>query len=189
MRLSGLILNDDNFEERKRVMQRKEANDAYKKNAIYTQANKNPMLKILEDLLSGKTDKELFERDQALLDEEGEKINSNATNEINVDMKSQEETNILTQASETLLQSAGEVAGDEEENVNRLNSIQFDDFNSFEWITNTTNPVDSIKPLNRSFESLIFEKTYTKAISSYTYQMLMAQNGFQSEQPRFSQIA
>ncbi|QCR31330.1 hypothetical protein [Lysinibacillus sp. SGAir0095] len=186
MRVSDILLNNGNFEERKRILQRKEANDAYKKNAIYTQAKKNPMLKVLEDLLSGKTEQELFKKDNGILSEENEKSNASALNEMNVDIKSQEETDILTQPSETIRQSEIELASDEEEHVNRISSIQFEDFNSPEWVTKTAMPTNS---LTSSFESLLFEKTYTKAISSYTYQMLIAKNSFQLEQPKFSLIA
>ena len=45
-------------------MQRREVGDAYKKNAQY-QSKKNPMLEALENLLSGKTEKDLHAADQA----------------------------------------------------------------------------------------------------------------------------
>ena len=53
------------FENRKRVLQRKETTDAYRKTAQY-QSPKNPMLEALENLLSGKTEKELHHADEAL---------------------------------------------------------------------------------------------------------------------------
>lgn len=46
------------FEIRKRAIQRREMGEAYKKAAQY-QSKKNPMLEALENLLSGKTEKEL----------------------------------------------------------------------------------------------------------------------------------
>ena len=187
MRVSGFSLNNGNFEERKRALQRKEANDAYKKNAIYTQAKKNPMLKILEDLLSGKTEKELFENDQILLNEGNENINATALNETNDDIVSSREESDMP--SEKIPLSAVEVASDQEENVNRISSILFDQFNTSEWLTKTISTVNSTNPINKSFESLILDKTYTKAITSYTQQMQLAQNGFQLDQPKFSHIA
>lgn len=53
------------FEERKRSLQRKEVGDVYKKHAKYADPSKNPMLQALENLLSGKTEKDLHEADAA----------------------------------------------------------------------------------------------------------------------------
>lgn len=55
------------FESRKRAIQRKEMGDAYKKAAQY-QSPKNPMLEVLENLLSGKADKDLHAADKAQRD-------------------------------------------------------------------------------------------------------------------------
>lgn len=54
------------FESRKRVLARKEMDQAYKKHAKYAEASKNPMLATLENLLSGKTDKALHAADQEI---------------------------------------------------------------------------------------------------------------------------
>lgn len=51
------------YESRKRAQQRKEMGEAYKKTAQY-QSSKNPMLEMLENLLSGKTEKDLHAADQ-----------------------------------------------------------------------------------------------------------------------------
>lgn len=66
------------FENRKRAIQRKEMGEAYKKTAQY-QSTKNPMLEVLENLLSGKADKELHAADQAhrQLDEHVKEKNGN----------------------------------------------------------------------------------------------------------------
>lgn len=66
MRVSSLMhgFNPD-LEERKRSFQRKAVGDAYKKHAKYTDASKNSMLQALENLLSGKTEKELHKADSA----------------------------------------------------------------------------------------------------------------------------
>lgn len=52
------------FEDRKRALQRREAESTYKKNATYSDPKKNPMLEVLENLLSGKTEKELHAADK-----------------------------------------------------------------------------------------------------------------------------
>lgn len=66
MKISGLLhgYNPD-LEERKRSVQRKEVGNVYKKHAKYADASKNPMLQALENLLSGKTEKDLHEADAA----------------------------------------------------------------------------------------------------------------------------
>lgn len=51
------------FESRKRALQRREMGQAYRKNAQY-QAPKNPLLEALENLLSGKTEKDLHTAEQ-----------------------------------------------------------------------------------------------------------------------------
>lgn len=176
-------LNNDNFEERRRVLLRKEANDAYKKNAVYTQATKNPMLKILEGLLSGKTEKELFEKEQPVLNEE---LNA-VTPEMNDGNQSMIESPQKEMTSELMLQSM-EAASDQEENVNRIPYEQFD-FLDFELLAPPAGRNALNHHKNKSYESMVFEKTYTKAVSSYTYHMQIAQNGFTAEQSLFSYIA
>mgnify|MGYP003503728062 CR=1 FL=1 len=54
-----------NLEKRKLQLARREMDQAYKKNAKYADATKNPMLHMLENLLSGKIEKELHENDIA----------------------------------------------------------------------------------------------------------------------------
>jgi len=49
---------------RKKILQRKEAGNAYRKNAMYFQPKKNPLLLELENLLLGRTDQDLYEQQQ-----------------------------------------------------------------------------------------------------------------------------
>ena len=66
MKIASLMGNMSlDFEERKRALQRREAESTYKKNATYTDPQKNPMLEVLENLLSGKAEKELHAADIA----------------------------------------------------------------------------------------------------------------------------
>lgn len=66
MKIASLMSNMSlDFEERKRALQRKEAESTYKKNATYSNPKKNPMLDVLENLLSGKTEKDLHAADNA----------------------------------------------------------------------------------------------------------------------------
>lgn len=66
MKISSLLHRyNPELEERKRSLQRKEVGEAYKKHAKYADASKNPILQALENLLSGKTEKDLHEADIA----------------------------------------------------------------------------------------------------------------------------
>ncbi len=59
MKLPQLLKSiETEVENRKRVFQRREMGQAYRKNAQY-QATKNPLLEALENLLSGKTERDL----------------------------------------------------------------------------------------------------------------------------------
>ena len=65
MKIAQLMTGTNlDLENRKRALQRRDVGDAYKKNAQY-QSKKNPMLEALENLLSGKTEKDLHAADQA----------------------------------------------------------------------------------------------------------------------------
>ena len=65
MKIAQLMTGTNlDLENRKRALQRREIGEAYKKNAQY-QSKKNPMLEVLENLLSGKTEKDLHAADQA----------------------------------------------------------------------------------------------------------------------------
>ncbi|HWK21764.1 MAG TPA: hypothetical protein VNS08_01920 [Ureibacillus sp.] len=163
MRVSG-FQNNDNFEERKRALQRKEANNAYKKNTAYSKAIKNPVFEILQNLLSGKTEKELFENERTLVDE----VKENITKDVN-----KEGISIEGLSSELIRQFSVEPQSDDIEKVNRFPKEQF----------------DFSVPLNSSLNSQSFVKTYKKAVSSYTYQMQLAQNNFKMEESNFSHIA
>lgn len=64
MKLPQLLSNTNmDIENRKRALQRREMGQAYRKNAQY-QAPKNPLLEALENLLSGKTERDLHTSEQ-----------------------------------------------------------------------------------------------------------------------------
>lgn len=64
MKLSSLIEQEriSSHYNRKKLLQRKQAGDAYRKNSLYFQPKKNPLLLELENLLLGHTDQELYEQ-------------------------------------------------------------------------------------------------------------------------------
>ncbi|MCL1697605.1 hypothetical protein [Lysinibacillus sp. BPa_S21] len=64
MKLSSLIEQERMSSQynRKKILQRKQADDAYRKNSLYFQPKKNPLLLELENLLLGRTDQDLYEQ-------------------------------------------------------------------------------------------------------------------------------
>ncbi|MEY9979617.1 hypothetical protein [Lysinibacillus sp. RC79] len=64
MKLSNLIEQEriSSHYNRKKILQRKQAGDAYRKNSLYFQPKKNPLLLELENLLLGHTDQDLYEQ-------------------------------------------------------------------------------------------------------------------------------
>ncbi|MFB7158924.1 hypothetical protein [Lysinibacillus sp. NPDC056232] len=64
MKLSSLIEQErmSSHYNRKKILQRKQAGDAYRKNSLYFPPKKNPLLLELENLLLGHTDQELYEQ-------------------------------------------------------------------------------------------------------------------------------
>lgn len=66
MKISNLMEQEriSSQHNRKKILQRKEAGDAYRKNAMYFQPKKNPLLIELENLLLGRTDQDLYDQQQ-----------------------------------------------------------------------------------------------------------------------------
>jgi hypothetical protein len=64
MKLSSVIEQEriSSHYNRKKILQRKQAGDAYRKNSLYFQPKKNPLLLELENLLLGHTDQDLYEQ-------------------------------------------------------------------------------------------------------------------------------
>ena len=66
MRISTMMHNVAfESEDRKRALQRREMGEAYKRSAKFVEASKNPVLAALENLISGKAEKDLMKADQA----------------------------------------------------------------------------------------------------------------------------
>ncbi|MGE7998672.1 hypothetical protein ACQKOF_08335 [Lysinibacillus sp. NPDC093190] len=64
MKLSSVIEQErmSSHYNRKKILQRKQAGDAYRKNSLYFPPKKNPLLLELENLLLGHTDQDLYEQ-------------------------------------------------------------------------------------------------------------------------------
>lgn len=183
MRISNNLNNGD-FEERRRAMQRREANNAYKKNATYMQVNTNKVLEILQNLLSGKTEKELFELDQTLLNEKSENAKITSIEE-NRDLSSVE---LLQNDIGEIVQSVEAIdSGKQEGNINRISKEQFE-FLVPNLLSDHSNSTKTTTP-HQKLDNVLLEKTYSKAISSYTNHMLMAKKELKMNPQRYSYIA
>lgn len=302
MRIAKLINeNNLNIEERKRSLQRRDMNEAYKKTESFVKATKNPVLEVLENLLSGKTEKELHANtkitssiESTLSTTENQDVTTTEPDQSN-NAEFDKSANTLEQqqrleqpevkaqirdlqmaekevlAHEQAHKAAGAgvtggisysyttgpdmkqyITGGEvsvgapsgetpEETIQLLNqvrkaalapaepspqdlrvaatataqiqqtqtqmAVEEDDLD-FEMADeepfennrlDVTIPERFMKDLDYStdgktifgqdLESLMFQRTYNKAVSRYTYQMQLAEKGFHMEEPKFSQIA
>ena len=162
---------DFNFEERKRVMQRREVTDAYKKNTIYTQKI-NSFLQMVEQLLSGNKDKEL--NTEHLLSLFEGKLNDGVeqlTQEIN---KPISPSRTFNETQSTKSQFANEESNSFE--IDRLNLSVRDTF----VFRGTSNQY------GEKLEVTSFEKTYNTAVTKYAQHMQMVKNGFTVNQAKYS---
>lgn len=207
VRIANLLTeNDLNSEERKRSINQRKVNETYKKNASYVQASQNPLFEVLENLLSGKTEKEVHSKSslsselqnkvesESSVDhpvnsipefEQGKKIYFSPT--IPFHQNIQNVVSDKTQIQQTTSQVNGEL--EVEEGLVSFHDEPLDVFiperfkNDF---TRTTNE-DSI--FGKNLEQLLFERTFNKAKKSYSYQMQMAQDGFTIPESKFSLTA
>lgn len=178
MKISSLLhgFNID-WEEKKRAVQRKTAGDAYKKHANYTDASKKQVVRVLENLLSGKTEKDLREADVAV--QEGFLQTSIAT-------KGRLEVNeVMQQAQVQQTDNAYE----------KDKAISFAErdlaYDSPERFPNDVKR-NSQKQIifGKEVEDLLFQRTYNKAVEKYTSHIAMVKAGYiPFVAPVFSQSA
>lgn len=190
MKISSFLNYYGDFEERKRILQRKEMNNAYKKNATYTQKDKNSMLEILKSLLSGKTEKELFEQPNDSEQNQDNLLEKNvrsikASDDNNEIVLSSPDRDGLKRVVKDVQQTIEEIAISREENNNRNSNL----FSSYlqDWYRE----VDSKKGYNqitfgKGLENILDKRAFDNAAINYKFQMKMAQNGFRLNQSRFS---
>lgn len=172
------ILHEENskFDVRKRSLQRKEVADTYKKNASYTQANKNPMLEILNNLISGKTEKDIFENQESSIaqTESNGQLNSGITtipisSPGSISKGEELERQIVTEK----LHAESEIASGQE-----------DDFNLSDWHLkfNLSDPLFQNRSINfnirGNLNTLSQDKVYQKAVTTYNQQMEMSRKGY-----------
>lgn len=191
------------LDERKRSQLRKEASEVYKKHAQYTDASKNPMLKVLENLLSGKTEKDMLIQDKADKTE-----NPTVANDItytqtptldNVRLASAvpSSQDLLTAAnvSTSILQRPANTQDEQTEQVQSEEAVPLSNENLSFIIPEkfqqdfARNP-DEQTIFGQELEKRLFQRQFNIAAQKYSAHIAMVNNGYRlAEQSVFSQIA
>ena len=194
------------FEERKRALQRREMGEAYKKTAKFVEVSKNPMLVVLENILSGKTEKDLLATDVQSLDEtlvldEGldqkveskmEQVNQTA---LAPTQPSQQDLPIAASASTQIQQTEAILR---EATVDVVEETEPDSFVGEDlsvtiperFLNDFKRDATAPTVFGKEYESLLFQRTFHKVVEKYTAHMTMVKNGYRSmNEPSFSKIA
>lgn len=163
------------IEDRRKILQRKNIGDVYRKNLLYTQLKKNPVLSELENLLLGYKELDLYKKHK----------------EESKEMAPQEQLTIreLSQAKKNvraheLTQKA--MDGDE------YSGISYDNEDSIPERFSKKLKLDPFADtiFGRSYEELYQERLFKKAIATYTIHSEMAKNGYRpGNEPTFSMTA
>lgn len=207
------------FEQRKLQLARRDMDQAYKKNAKYANAAKNPMLLALENLLSGKTEKELHERDLATKQQEvfenhlprEEKLQLPEVKQEIKELVSTSYEGTVHEQSHTVANASftdaitytnvqnGQKYAIGQEEVIKAPSIDFlqetiDE--SFDvkiperFLTNVERNAEKETIFGKELEKLLFNRTFNKAKMVYTNHIEMVKNSYHSyNEPLFSRTA
>lgn len=200
------------FENRKRALQRRETTEAYRKSAQY-QSPKNPLLEALENLLSGKTEKELHRADEdarkleqaSSIDDSisesqlltGEEVERPEREIRDMEMIEKEViphnlpvvASAPTQLSQvTAANSEETVEGVEEQSLYKNVDVTVDIPARF--LNDFSRDARAKAVFGKELESLLFSRTFHKATAKYQQHVAMVKNGYRSvEEPVFSRIA
>ncbi|MGE7983081.1 hypothetical protein [Solibacillus sp. NPDC093137] len=204
MKISSLARRfSPELDDRKRSQLRKEAGEAYKKHAQYTDPSKNPLLKVLENLLSGKTEKDLLTQDNANLAENLAVVNDFTYKQTptldNVRPASAvpSSQDLLTAAnvSTSIPQMPANTQNQHSEQVQSEEAISLANENLFFTIPEkfqqdfARNP-DEQTVFGRGLEKQLFQRSFNIAAEKYNSHIAMVNNGYRlTEESVFSQIA
>lgn len=190
------------LDERKRSQLRKEAGEAYKKHAQYTDPKKNPLLKALENLLSGKTEKDLLTQDNANQAENLAVVNDITYTQTptldNVRLASAvpSSQDLLTAAnvSTSIPQMPANTQNEQTEQIQK-EAISLPNENLTFTIPEkfqqdfARNP-DEPTVFGRELEKRLSQRSFNVAAQKYSAHISMVNNGYRSaEESIFSQIA
>lgn len=187
------------LDERKRSQLRKEAGEAYKKHAQYTDPSKNPLLKVLENLLSGKTEKDLLTQDNANQAENLAVVNDITYTQTptldNVRLASAVPSsqdlltaaNVSTSILNTQNEHTEQVQSEEAISLSNENlSFTIPEKFQQDFARNPDEPT----VFGRELEKRLFQRSFNIAAQKYSAHISMVNNGYRSaEKSIFSQIA
>ena len=181
------------IEDRRKMLQRKNIGNVYRKNLQYTQLKKNPVLKELENLLLGYKDLDLYKKhkeeskettpqEQAILRDLQQPKKSISRHEIMQGATDRNEYHVdssMQSSNGTLTNRAGLKDTEIEEDAippRSSNDLKLDPF------------ADTI--FGRSYVDLYRERLFKKAVATYTTHAQMAKNGYRTgNEPTFSMTA
>ena len=200
----GLIQQErvEAIEDRRKMLQRKNIGDVYRKNLQFTQLKKNPVLKELEDLLLGHKEINLFKKHK-------EEITPQEQATIREMQQAQKNVRAHELTQKTMDEDAySEISSIQPSNdvrnvasKNRLqnpNTEEIAYFNKDSLKTGVSARFSKDLKLNRfadtifgrSYEGLYRERLYKKATATYTIHLEMAKNGYRpGNESTFSIIA
>lgn len=161
MKISSSLQRSLEIDQRKKLLARKEMEQAYKRNAKFAEASENPLLVALENLLSGKTEKELHEQD--------------------TDFNKQEQ---LSNIDTTQFPQSPSYTP----NKQHENQVSIDNVNKVS-LTNIPERTLSLLEKGRTpeLEKGIFTRTFNKAKSTYSAHIAMVKNSYLIyNEPQFS---
>lgn len=196
------------FEQRRRALQRREMDEAYKKNAKYAEVSKNSLNQVLENLLSGEAEKNLHVADMATqvanysTEEIAKKMELpewskdlhlvKQAESINNPLKSDE----INPSTEVATRGLSPVERSAIEDSSKLNtqleesepSLEIDIPERFQ--KEFQRDVKEQTVFGRELESLLVNHTFNKAKANYSTHIEMVKNGYRIlNSPTFSQIA
>lgn len=191
------------LDERKRSQLRKEASEVYKKHAQYTDASKNPLLKVLENLLSVKTEKDLLTQDNVDKAENPAVANDITYTQTptldNVRLASavSSSQDLLTavNVSTPIPQMPANTQDEQTEQVQSVEAVPLSNENLSFTIPEkfqkdfARNP-DEQTVFGQELEKHLFQRSFNIATQKYSAHIAMVNNGYRlAEESAFSQIA
>ncbi len=194
---------ESDVENRKRAFQRREMGQAYRKNAQY-QATKNPLLEALENLLSGKTERDLHAAGQ-----EEKEIEDLLAPQSLIEKKQIEQTedglNTFDSSTQEVPRAVDEEAEiwkrqiDESEDEVPVTAEKAADFTENEKVKASELFIDRFTERNvlhgsllagRQLESRAQQHLFEVASASYLQHIAMVKNNYRSfDEPSYSKIA
>lgn len=188
------------IEARKRALQKREAGQAYRKNAQY-QSPKNPLLEALENLLSGKTERDLHTTDQekraidGLFVKDPFSEKEQFENDQNLALKSAVPTSHEVPRV-TDVPNVQEEAGQQEESTNDEKLVNFSEAEKVEvperFIGSFAerNSSQGMSLSGRPIEDRGYQRLFQLANVNYSNHIAMVKNGYRSfDEPTFSKTA